>query len=158
MAINLAPQLLAGSSELLPTPPQSEDRDSNLRRSFLLLRPSRNLAPTPLAKRGDRSPDETSGPFQPDLTGSFLFATRDHSRWVLPTTFSLDYSRDLCSDFPHPDVKSGRNYPIPAYTLYKICFFFASMIHFICECEVILTFIVNNICAAKNTFGCFLFL
>ena len=49
------------------------------------------------------------------------------------------------------------NYPIPAFILYKICFFIASMIYFICECEVKLTFIVNNICAAKNTFGCFLF-
>ncbi|TSC77656.1 MAG: hypothetical protein G01um101424_279 [Parcubacteria group bacterium Gr01-1014_24] len=41
------------------------------------------------------------------------------------------------------------SYPIPAQKVYNTCILFASMLYSFCECEVRLTFIVNNISATK---------
>ena len=97
-------------------------------------------------------------PFHPRLNVGIRHCSQLYpcGRRALPATFAWQ-SQAVCSDFPHSNVMSERNYPAPAQIVYRTCFFISSMLYSICECEVILTFIVNNISAAKNAFGRFLF-
>jgi len=60
----------------------------------------------------------------------------------------LNWSVFGLSSQPFPKKELG-SYPIPAYTAYHICILFTSMLYSSCECEAILTFIVNNVCVAE---------
>ena len=78
------------------------------------------------------------------------------SLWKGVTLYFSPRRAGLCSDFPL--AQKASSYPIPATILYPICIFISNMLYYPCECEVRLTFIVNNISAAKKhhqVFFCF---